>query len=111
MANPSHRQTPAINLREEGKRPVTDFYMPAMPPVGFARSLSQWLRERRRARRAAPFTRLNGYLLNDLGVDQKRTPQLSEKQLTAIYSQPLGQVSMTIRHSAPAEFHAVRSKR
>lgn len=111
MANPAPRQNHAINLREEGKRSVPDFYMPAMPPVGIARSFSQWLRERRRARRAAPVTRLNGYLLNDLGVNEQRRPRLSEKQLTAIYAQPLGQVRMTIRNGAPAEFHAVRSRR
>lgn len=110
MANPTPRQNPAINLREEGKQPVRDFYMPAMPPVGFARSLSQWIRERRRARRAAPVTRLNGYLLNDLGVNTSRTPRINERQLTTIYSQPLGPVSMTIRRGQPAEFHAVRRR-
>ncbi len=109
MAQTSTRQTPTINHREQKSSSVRDFYMPAMPPLGLSKTLRQWLRMDRRPRRAQPISGLNGYLLNDLGIDQTSKPRVNERQLTTIYSQPLGSVSMTIRQGAPAEFHALRS--
>lgn len=108
MAHHAPHHTDAINLREEGKTSVSHFYMPAMPPLRLARSLSQWLRLRRRARRSEPVTRLNGYLLNDLGVGQPTAPRINERHLTTIYSQPLGSTTVTIRRGEPAEIHTVR---
>ena len=89
-------------------RHETELYMPAMPPMGLSRAIGQWLRNRRRNRGAEALSRLNGHLLDDIGVSRSESRRVSEYQLTRIYSQPLGQVRLIKRAGEPAERHEPR---
>jgi uncharacterized protein YjiS (DUF1127 family) len=108
MAFDHNHRTHAINLREEVGRKGATIYMPAMPPMGLSRAISQWLRGRRRARRSEPLKKLDNRLGDDLGVSPIREPRLNERQLTSIYAQPLGTVRIRQPGGAPAERHALR---
>lgn len=84
--------------------------MPAMPPMGVARRLGQWLRSRRPAA-GSDLSRLDPHLLNDLGVESRREARLTERQLAAFYEQPLGQASGSYTMVSPAEQHTLRIRR
>ncbi len=110
MAFDHIRRRTAINLREEVNHEGTGIYMPAMPPMGLSRAISQWLRGRRRARRSGTLNQLDRRLGDDLGFSPARQPRVDEKQLTTIYAQPLGSIRISQRSGEPAEFHATRSR-
>mgnify|MGYP006274330583 FL=1 len=88
----------------------TELYMPAMPPMGLSRAIGHWLCNRRRNRAAESLSRLNGHLLDDIGVSRREAGRVSEYQLTRIYTQPLGQIRLVKRAGAPAERHEPRAR-
>ncbi len=110
MAQTPHRHTDAVNLREEAGRNTPSLYMPAMPPLGLSRTISQWLRGRLRQRQGASLKGLNGHLQNDLGYNPNREQRLTERQLTVFYAQPLGRSTSRAGSGMPAEYHATRRR-
>ncbi len=111
MAIQRNRNNIDINAREANRANVAEIYMPAMPPFGLQRIVGRWLRQRRRRNGRGDLGRLNSYLLADIGVPTRQRQQLSERQLTAFYEQPLGRARNSYLRGEPAEQHALRQRR
>ncbi len=109
MANSTFRRSNAINLRDGSDRTDSAIYLPAMPPIGLSRAISQWLQSRRRVRGTSSINSLSGRLRADIGMSSRQPVRLNERQLTSFYAQPLGHAPHIARRGEPAERHATRS--
>lgn len=111
MINNSDRNNHSINLREQTEQKNPALCLPAMPPMRLSRAIGQWLRGRRRHQSAADPTRLNSHLKADIGISAREAHRIGERELTRIYSQPLGQIRLSRHGGAPAEQHQTRNRR
>ncbi|AGM41237.1 hypothetical protein SPISAL_05715 [Spiribacter salinus M19-40] len=110
MAAQNHRQGETMNLTDRRGQKAPGIYMPAMPPMGLHRAISRWLRARRRNTRGQDLRGLDERLLKDIGVPARRRADLTERQLSAFYEQPLGRAQGSYRMGEPAEQHATRAR-
>ena len=111
MINNNDRNTHSINLRKKTESNNIGLCLPAMPPVGLSRAIGQWLRGRRRHHGASDPARLNSHLKADIGISARDDHRLGERELTRIYSQPLGQIRLSRQSGAPAEQHQAIGRR
>jgi len=110
MAAQNHRQGNTMNFTDSREQKMPGIYMPAMPPMGLHRAISRWLRARRRNARAQGLSGLDERLLKDIGVPARRRANLTERQLSAFYEQPLGRAQGSYRMGEPAEHHTTRAR-